>query len=278
MEAGNKVEFVVDDCYLGEGISTGLSRGLLVTVNGKNITGEGMGLGSIAARYGGYSYFSRHVATERTGTGTVEKTFLIDTRMAWAYRGTVSYSLTRCLEFIADCYMAMPSLQFLVALESPLKSRLAFAPFLEPVAPLVTARFTYRTDKERDGRVSITCRITSHNGPHPELFILNELGAASFTHSLTGGEPGSPPSGWRRFPDGRRAALYSPESRLAFSVIPGSVVSDADTALFWGRESTENLHWAGYEIRVRPRTRDTRTVSCSYEIELKEMEGAWAEG
>ena len=272
MEAGNKVELVSDDRYLGDGISAGLSRGLLVTVNGQNIVGEGVGLGSIATRYGGYSYFSRQVTTRTPDPGTFVKIFQIETRMTWAYKGRISYPLTRCLEFIADCYMAMPFLQFLVALESPLKSWLSLIPVLEPVTPLVTAQFMYRIDRVQEGRIFISCQIRSLNGPLPELFILNELGAATFTHSLTGEVPGSPPFGWRRIPERGGASLYSPEYGLVFSIITGSVVSDADTSLFWGREATENLHWAGFEIRVRPRSLDARTLSCSYEIELKQAE------
>jgi hypothetical protein len=163
MEAGNKVELVSDDSYQGDGISTGLSRGILVTVNGQNIVGEGVGLGNIAARNGGYSYFSRQVTTKTPDPGTVEKRFLIETRMAWAYKGRVSYPLTRCLEFIADCYMAMPFLQFLVVLESPLKSWMSFTPVLELVNPVVTAQFTYRFNRIQEGCISINCRIRSLN-------------------------------------------------------------------------------------------------------------------
>ena len=44
----NKIHIVSDSIYQGEGISKALARGLLVYDDDQNLTGEGMGIGSIA--------------------------------------------------------------------------------------------------------------------------------------------------------------------------------------------------------------------------------------
>ncbi len=60
-----------NDTYRGEGRSLGLARGLLVYVDRRNITREGMGIGSPAARIGRCTVFSRHCETGVTWHGAL---------------------------------------------------------------------------------------------------------------------------------------------------------------------------------------------------------------
>lgn len=55
----DKICIIPDSVYQGEGISKGLARGLLVYYGDCNLTGEGMGIGSIALRDHECTYFSR---------------------------------------------------------------------------------------------------------------------------------------------------------------------------------------------------------------------------
>jgi hypothetical protein len=54
-----KIRIIPDRSYQGEGISRRLARGLLVHYADQNLTGEGMGIGSIAFRNPDCTYFSR---------------------------------------------------------------------------------------------------------------------------------------------------------------------------------------------------------------------------
>jgi hypothetical protein len=46
----NEIRIIPNNMYQGEGISKGLARGLLVYYGDQNLTGEGMGIGSVAIR------------------------------------------------------------------------------------------------------------------------------------------------------------------------------------------------------------------------------------
>ena len=78
----NHIRIIHDNTYQGEGISRGLARGLLVYYADQNLTGEGMGIGSIAFRNPECTYFSRSW-THASGAGVHKRTFSLDTRMRW---------------------------------------------------------------------------------------------------------------------------------------------------------------------------------------------------
>jgi hypothetical protein len=105
-----KVTFHADD-YIGEGASRGLSRGILVFTGGKNLTGEGMGIGSIAFRKGGCTYFPSTCLTRSSDNTITEKVFFVDTWRKWARKGRPSRYLTNpvCPVAAYSCLFSTPS-------------------------------------------------------------------------------------------------------------------------------------------------------------------------
>jgi len=85
----DKICIVPDSVYQGEGISKGLARGLLVYYGDCNLTGEGMGIGSIALRGHECTYFSRS-CTDSTEAGVIKRTFTLDTRIRGEGKESVS--------------------------------------------------------------------------------------------------------------------------------------------------------------------------------------------
>src|SRR5512138_3193571 len=98
------VTFSPGEEYTGEGISEGLPRGLLVFLDGTNITGEGMGIGAVAVKDPGFSYFATGCTTEIIRPDIVEKTFLVDRRLLWGRGNSSSVRLTWLVERILDAY------------------------------------------------------------------------------------------------------------------------------------------------------------------------------
>jgi len=256
------VRFTWED-YRGEGDSEGLSRGILVFSDEMNMTGEGMGIGSIAVKKKGHTYFSARNATREVENGIIEKTFYLDTWRAWAQNGRTSPCLTRFMEYAANLYMAIPSLQSLLFLRSPLYGTLSIHPVLEQIPPVARARFRYGFTH---GRIDVSCTIQSCDGDLPRVFLLNELGGDIFCRSVRNGSPAPPPSGWRAYTD-HSSVLCSQHRDICFRLSDVVVGCNASFRLFWGRERTDSLRWAGFEIMIDP-CNGTKEVSCSYVVHI----------
>ena len=78
------IRIVPEGNYRGSGISHGVTRGLLVFWNDVNLTGEGMGIGSVAVREPTCTYFSRSWDDVAEGH-MIRRTFHIDTRMSGVF-------------------------------------------------------------------------------------------------------------------------------------------------------------------------------------------------
>ena len=140
----NKIHIVPDSTYQGEGISKGLARGLLVYYDDQNLTGEGMGIGSIAIRDPECTYFSRSW-TDSSGAGVLRRTFTLDTRMRWSILGKPSNLLTRWIEFGISAYMQLPWWQETIMLPVPLISTLlGIHPLFETIPSRGKVTFAYR--------------------------------------------------------------------------------------------------------------------------------------
>src|SRR5665647_1557256 len=100
-----------DDSYLGEGVSLGIARGILVKYKGKNITQEGLGLGNLALKNGLMTYFASTNKTVQINETQFRKTFLIDSILWWKINGKLSIFLTKVIDVLAQFYMLFPSLQ-----------------------------------------------------------------------------------------------------------------------------------------------------------------------
>ena len=167
----------------GEGISLGLARGPVVLFDGENLAGEGMGIGAVAAKHGRTTYFARRW----TGTGW-RRTFVLDTRMGWAFLGCPSRSLAESIEAAVGLYMRTPRLQP-VALRTfrPLRRVFCINPVFETVPPAGRATVTLGC---RGGCATVQVGIEPPYRPGTTFCLLNELSADVFTASpATGASP-----------------------------------------------------------------------------------------
>jgi len=234
---------------------------MLVIFDGKNITGEGMGIGAVALKGSRFFCFSRTCATREQGPGVIEKEFLIDSRMIWGRKNSPSIPLTRVLDRVADWYMRWPALQPLLCFSSPVRSALGLKPFFEPIPPVAEARFTYRFNGDK---VEVSCSIRPLGEHFTSVVILNELAADTFTHAFSDGEATSPPSGWLQFEPGYE--LYDPVQQIRFGISYSDGERSVPGKLFWGREYTRELRWAGFGIEIPGNEESDEPLSCSYEV------------
>lgn len=271
------IGFSSEESYRGEGVSHGLARGILVFADGKNITGEGMGIGAVAIRTDQFSCFARNCTTTILGPGVIEKKFLVDCRLLWSRGKTGSIPLTRFLESIAGLYMRRPALQSLFRLGSSIRRALGIHSVFEPIPPVAEATFLYRIDKNN---VDVSCRIKPLRERFTSAFILNELAADIFTHGFSQGTPTDPPSGWMKSERGND--FYDPIRRLRFSLIRPIPDGHRLLKVWWGREYTRDHRWCGFEIEIPgipvkisgltggDFLQEGESFSCSYQIRIIE--------
>ncbi len=234
--------------YEGAGRSSGLARGLLVYAGDKDLVGEGMGIGGVVVRDRTCTYFSRSW-TDRADTG-FERTFLLDTRMAWSVRGRSSSLLARGIESGVGAYMRLPALQPLLLRPVPRLQR----------ALKIESRFEASPPA---GWVTVACAVTGtcidvRAEVHPPVrpgstvCLLNELSGEWFDAAVRGGAVGPPPPGWEAIDPADPPALYDTVHGLRFAISGASVSPPVPTGLFWGRERAGDLCWAGFCLELGP--------------------------
>jgi hypothetical protein len=236
---------------------------LLVLADDTNITGEGMGIGAVAAKSRGYFCFSRNCTTMVLRPGVIEKKFLVDSRLLWGRSGLPSVFLTRILDHISEWYMRWRILQPLLSVSSPVRSCLGLKPFFEPIPPIAEARFTYRID---GGTIDVSCTISPLGDPYSSVVILNELAADAFTNGFREGNVTPPPSGWLPFEPG--CDLYDPARHIRFCISRSDGEGSIPRKVIWGREYTDELRWAGFAIEFEGSGNLDGPFSCSYQVSL----------
>jgi hypothetical protein len=82
------------------GRSSEFAAGLLVRDGERDLTGEGMGIGSVALRTAGFTCFPLTSLTFQ-GNNEVIRTFLVDSRIVWKFGGIASLRLTGTMERLA---------------------------------------------------------------------------------------------------------------------------------------------------------------------------------
>jgi hypothetical protein len=169
------------------------------------------------------------------------------------------------LERVNDRYMRSPGLQILLCPGSQTKRFLGLNPVFEPIPPMAESQFTYRIT---GSQIDVSCTIRPLTGWLPSVFILSELAADSFTHAFSHGKVMKPPSGWARHEPGND--LYDPVRRLRFRFSPQSLGRSVPSTVWWGREHTKNLRWAGYSIEFPECHREMVPISCSYAVCLQD--------
>lgn len=236
--------------YPGDGVSRGLARGLLVFEGDRNITGEGMGIGSVALRDRKYTYFSRTYSDVQED-GVLRRTFVLDTRMLWAVRGRPSPLLTRGIETGISAYMRLPRLQALAMLPvQPVRDLAGIHPRFGAVPPRGTVTFTYRITREQ---VEVLAESGDLPGPGETLCLLNELSAAVFTAGWERNGPAAPPPGWEAVSgDWRSVSLFDPAGGTRFRMDRPAVAHPMPHTVFRGRERGRDLCWAGFCIALGP--------------------------
>jgi hypothetical protein len=246
----NEIRIIPDSIYQGEGISKGLARGLLVYYGDQNLTGEGMGIGSIAIRNHECTYFSRS-CTDSTEAGVIKRTFTLDTRMRWSIRGKPSSLLTRWIEHGISAYMQLPLFQRIIMLPVPaISTLLGIRPLFETIPSRGKVTFAYQVT---GNTVEVQVEINAPVGPQDTLCLLNELSAAWFTAGWDGERTVSPPPGWEKVSSAQLpVSLVDPVHGIRFFIGQPSVSPPVPFTIYRGREQTGDVCWAGFCIELGP--------------------------
>lgn len=257
--------FFYDRSYKGSGLSEGLARGVQVKASGQNMTQEGMGLGAIAVRSRGHTYFSSCSEAVWVDSKTLQLEYLLDTMHLSGFNGVASPLLTRIREEMVVWYRRLPALQKVLLwsgtnLRRFLRVKGAFA----PVPPLARALVRFRFDTPD---VEISCNFTALSGEIDEIYIMNELGADYFDRGWKDGSLTPPPSGWESLEDAQPLPfLHSPHVNLGYSICCVSVDRQLPFSVYWGWEKSADLRWAGFIIEIRPKPPFHSGWICSYKV------------
>jgi hypothetical protein len=153
--------------------------------------------------------------------------------------------------------------QSLIFIRSPLYRALSIHPVSVQIPPVAKARFRYVF---MNGSITVSCTIRSCEDTLSRIFILNELDGDLFCRSLRHGIIEPPPSGWRKCPDAS-SGLCSPRQNICFRMSDVVLEGDATYRSYWGREHTDSLRWAGFEIMIDPCS-GAREITCSYVVRI----------
>jgi hypothetical protein len=242
------IRIVPDRNYLGKGISEGLARGLLVMCGQENLTGEGMGIGSVAVKGCRYTCFSRSF-TDAGDESHFTRTFFIDTKMSWSVLGVISPGLTRIIESSIGVYMRFPALQkTLMAPVMPLRKMFRIQPVYESIPFSASVRCAYRVDPSG---IDICVQFDPVAGYTGTFCLLNELSGDCFTSTWKSGILCPPPPGWEPLPCCfPTASIYDPVRQIRFWIDSFSVTPPVPVTMFQGRETGEDLSWAGLSFEI----------------------------
>ena len=262
------LSFINDDSLSGEGVSLGIPRGMMVRRDGSDLTQEGLGLGAIALRRRGITYFPTLSRTSIDGS-QVSKQFTVDSALVFSSPVLPLSRLMPLYSLGTRAYMMLPRCQErLLGLRSRMFSWLRVRPELRRTRVMAEAMFTYTPQHDS---VTVRGTVRSLNGPLPKVFVMNELGADHFSSSVRDGRIGPPPTGWCRLPDELpSAALLDEKHGTTFFIDAVEASEGVGTRLFWGREKREDLCWAGFELELRNQKYLT-AMSFGYEVRFEEM-------
>jgi hypothetical protein len=262
------ITYYSDDSCLGEGISLGIARGILVKYKDTNIVQEGTGIGNLALRNGLMTYFASTCKTLQQSETQFRKTFLVDSMLLWRINGKPSTFITRIIDMLAQSYMLLPGLQNkLLKTGTLFRNLFKLTPVLIKIAPMAEACFDYSVEKDE---LYVECKIKSLDGYLGKVFILNELGADYFQNGIKNEKTVSVPGGWKYIasnPDS--TAFYNPEYDLSFLVKKINVKNLVPYKVFWGREKIKDLSWAGFEFEFDCRSKKIKNFDFGYIIKIK---------
>lgn len=263
-----RLSFISDDTFPGQGVSAGIPRGLLVRRGDSDLVQEGLGLGTIALKRNGVTYFPQNVTTHIDGS-LVVKEFGVDSALVFESPLLPISRMMPLYGLGTRAYMMLPRYQEkLLDMRSRAFSRLRVRPRLRRTLPLATASFTYSIQRDK---VTVRTAIRSLRGALPRVFIMNELGADIFTSAIKDGGIVPTPTGWCPLAgDMPTPALLDREHGTTFLIDRVEVGEDVKARLFWGRERREDLCWAGFELELLG-TGPARTMEVEYDLRFGEV-------
>jgi len=264
----NDITYYSDDFYLGEGISLGIARGILVKYKDINIVQEGLGIGNVALKSGLITYFASTCKTVQLSETQFRKTFIVDSVLLWQINGKRSIFITRVIDMLAQCYMLLPGLQNKLLKSGTLfRNLFKLTPRLIKIAPVAEACFNYSVE---DDEVNVECKVKSLAGYLSKAFISNELGADYFQNGIKNEKIVPSPSGWnyiKSSPDS--TAFYNPDYNLSFLLKEINVIDSIPYKVLWGREKTKDFCWAGFELEFDCRNKKIKSFGCEYTAKIK---------
>jgi hypothetical protein len=265
------VTYSASDAHAGEGMSAGLARGLVVLHDGDDITGEGMGIGAVAARTGGFTYFGVPTCTRIVGR-RVAKHFRIDRRLVWTLWGRPSMLLTRLGARSTGAFMSRPLLQrtlMHVRILAFVKRLLGLGIALEQVPPVASARVLYAID----GRgVRVAARLAASSHATTVFYVMNELSADAFGAAVKAGRRVRVPSSWEPLDPAGDSPSFCCEARaLRFTFGGAQATPGVPVRSFWGREHAPGINWAGFELELEV-SGQPRDVKVRYDVAVLETE------
>jgi hypothetical protein len=242
------LSFHNDDSHPGSGVSTGIPRGLLVRRDGIDLVQEGLGLGAVALKRRGITYFPQ-VSSSREGRGCVIKELTVDSAMVLESPYLPLARLMPAYGLGTKAYMSLPwGQERFLSLRSKFFAWFVVHPAFRPVEALAKVMFVYRPEGDE---VNIECTIRSLGGPLPTAFVMNELGAGHFDRSIIDGREGPAPTGWCGLPlTTPTPSLLDTRERTTFLIDQLSCPDESGPRLFWGREHRSDLNWAGFEVEL----------------------------
>jgi len=264
----NDIVYYSDDSCLGEGISLGIARGILVKHKDTNIVQEGTGIGNLALKNGLMTYFASTCKTVRLSETQFRKTFLVDSVMLWQINGKPSIFLSGVIDLFCQGYMHFPGLQNkLLKTGTLFRNLFKLTPQIKKIAPVAEACFNYFVEADE---LYIECEIKSLAGYLNKVFILNELGADYFQNGVMNGKIVPPPSGWEYIASGPDSTAFcNADYNLSFLVKKINVKDPIPYKVFWGREKTKDFSWAGFEFEFDCRNKKIKSFGCGYIAKIK---------
>jgi hypothetical protein len=280
-----KLELFLDDTYKGFGHSAGLARGLQLLVDEENLTQEGMGIGTVALKVGGVTLFSQKYRDDPTDGNKYVRTYSLDTALWIGIKGLPLFQLTRIREAMVGFYKEHPKFQgFQLAAGRKMRRLFQVKRVFRKTEPTGEARILYEIHKnENTNEVQIAATISSFKEVNGKICLMNEMGADWFTEARKQDKTIGAPTAWEDLTYDKIStgeadqtskkqevypSLYAPTYDLFFDIQDIVVSHKLPYKVYWGREKTKELCWAGFTIEINAMQNQPfpENVRCTYKI------------
>ncbi|MBD3185560.1 hypothetical protein GF325_01930 [Candidatus Bathyarchaeota archaeon] len=256
-------KYYLSDEYKGMGVSEGLQRGLLVTVDGKDIVQEGMGMGAPALVTGDATYFSANARSTKVNKNHLRKEFTIDSVLTWRWNwfnfklekfekiNLVTWFINKWMAFYKERTMLQAPL---LKLGMRVRKVLSVDSTIKHFGNLGKVIVDYHVDHGTN-MVNVQVNfgdLLDHANQSTKICIMNEFGGDYFDALMDRGRIIAPPTGWVKKEVSRtneEMPFYSTGLGVSFDMGITSL-PDMPVELAMGRENLENFCWAGYDLEI----------------------------